>query len=119
MKTKLSILFFSLELFLCTRIRYYFYNSQVHIFFFIIFLKNTTSWPVVVHAFNPITWEPEAGGFLSSRSAWSQATQRNPISKTKKKNKTKKNKKPKSQTNRNAEPEKQEKHAPPKPRLST
>jgi hypothetical protein len=26
---------------------------------------------VVVHAFNPSTWEAEAGGFLSSRSAWS------------------------------------------------
>jgi hypothetical protein len=25
---------------------------------------------VVVHAFNPSTWEAEAGGFLSSRSAW-------------------------------------------------
>jgi hypothetical protein len=26
---------------------------------------------VVVHAFNPSTWEAEAGGFLSSRPAWS------------------------------------------------
>jgi hypothetical protein len=26
---------------------------------------------VVVHAFNPSTWEAEAVGFLSSRSAWS------------------------------------------------
>jgi hypothetical protein len=26
---------------------------------------------VVAHAFNPSTWEAEAGGFLSSRSAWS------------------------------------------------
>jgi hypothetical protein len=25
----------------------------------------------VVHAFNPSTWEAEAGGFLSSRLAWS------------------------------------------------
>jgi hypothetical protein len=25
---------------------------------------------VVVHAFNPSTWEAEAGGFLSSRTAW-------------------------------------------------
>jgi hypothetical protein len=25
----------------------------------------------VVHAFNPSTWEAEAGGFLSSRPAWS------------------------------------------------
>jgi major histocompatibility complex class I len=29
------------------------------------------SWAVVVHAFNPSTWETEAGGFLSSRPAWS------------------------------------------------
>jgi hypothetical protein len=26
---------------------------------------------VVPHAFNPSTWEAEAGGFLSSRPAWS------------------------------------------------
>jgi hypothetical protein len=26
---------------------------------------------VVAHAFNPSTWEAEAGGFLNSRSAWS------------------------------------------------
>jgi hypothetical protein len=26
---------------------------------------------VVVHAFNPSTWEAEAGRFLSSRTAWS------------------------------------------------
>jgi hypothetical protein len=26
---------------------------------------------VVVHAFNPSTWEAEAGSFLSSRPAWS------------------------------------------------
>jgi hypothetical protein len=25
---------------------------------------------VVAHAFNPSTWEAEAGGFLSSRPAW-------------------------------------------------
>jgi hypothetical protein len=25
---------------------------------------------VVAHAFNPSTWEAEAGGFLSSRTAW-------------------------------------------------
>jgi hypothetical protein len=28
-------------------------------------------WAVVVHAFNPSTWEAEADGFLSLRSAWS------------------------------------------------
>jgi hypothetical protein len=26
---------------------------------------------VVAHAFNPSTWEAEAGGFLSSKPAWS------------------------------------------------
>jgi hypothetical protein len=30
-----------------------------------------TSRAVVAHAFNPSTWEAEAGGFLSSRPAWS------------------------------------------------
>jgi hypothetical protein len=29
------------------------------------------SWAVVVHAFNPSTWEAEVGRFLSSRPAWS------------------------------------------------
>ena len=29
------------------------------------------SWAVVAHAFNPSTWEAEADGFLSLRSAWS------------------------------------------------
>jgi major histocompatibility complex class I len=33
--------------------------------------KNISSWAVVMHAFNPSTWEAEAGGFLSSRPAWS------------------------------------------------
>jgi hypothetical protein len=28
-------------------------------------------WAVVAHAFNPSTWEAEAGKFLSSRPAWS------------------------------------------------
>jgi hypothetical protein len=43
---------------------------------------------VVVHAFNPSTWEAEAGRFLSSRPAWykvssrtARAIQRNPVSK--------------------------------------
>jgi hypothetical protein len=31
------------------------------------------AWPgVVAHVFNPSTWEAEAGGFLSSRPAWSR-----------------------------------------------
>jgi hypothetical protein len=29
------------------------------------------SWAVEAHAFNPSTWEAEAGGFLSLRPAWS------------------------------------------------
>jgi hypothetical protein len=37
---------------------------------------------VVAHAFNPSTWEAEAGVFLSSRTA--MATQRNPVSKNQK-----------------------------------
>jgi hypothetical protein len=32
--------------------------------------RNSQSWAVVVHAFNPNTWEAEARGFLSSRPAW-------------------------------------------------
>jgi hypothetical protein len=32
---------------------------------------DSPSWEVVAHAFNPSTWEAEAGGFLSSRPAWS------------------------------------------------
>jgi hypothetical protein len=36
------------------------------------FFKFTPSdWAVVVYAFNPSTWEAEAGRFLSSRLAWS------------------------------------------------
>jgi hypothetical protein len=37
-----------------------------------IFVKNHVLEPgVVAHTFNPNTWEAEAGGFLSSRPAWS------------------------------------------------
>ena len=58
---------------------------------------------MVAHAFNPSTWEAEAGRFLSSRIA--RATQRNHVSKKQKnknKNKTpKNNNKPKTnQTNK-------------------
>jgi hypothetical protein len=56
---------------------------------------------VVAHAFNPSTWEAEAGGFLSSRPAWStessrtaRTTQRNPVSKNKNKNKQTNKQKP-------------------------
>jgi hypothetical protein len=41
-------------------------------------IKIYTSRAGVAHAFNPSTWETEAGGFLSSRTA--RATQRNPVS---------------------------------------
>jgi hypothetical protein len=34
-------------------------------------IKKMDSRAVVAHAFNPSTWEAEAGGFLSSRPAWS------------------------------------------------
>jgi hypothetical protein len=51
---------------------------------------------VVAHAFNPRTWEAEAGRFLSSRPSWStvssrtaRAIQRNPVSKNQKKKKEK------------------------------
>jgi hypothetical protein len=33
--------------------------------------KKKNSWGVVAHAFNPSTWEAEAGGFPSLRPAWS------------------------------------------------
>jgi hypothetical protein len=35
-------------------------------------LKNKTKPGMVAHAFNPSTREAEAGGFLSSRPAWSK-----------------------------------------------
>jgi hypothetical protein len=36
-----------------------------------VMIQTKASWVVVAHAFNPSTWEAEAGGFLSSRPAWS------------------------------------------------
>jgi hypothetical protein len=36
-----------------------------------IVFKTPTSWAVVAQAFNPSTWEAEAGRFLGSRPAWS------------------------------------------------
>jgi hypothetical protein len=34
------------------------------------FKKKKVSWAVVEYAFNPSTWEAEAGRFLSSRPVW-------------------------------------------------
>jgi hypothetical protein len=49
-------------------------------------MKVNNKWSMVAHTFNPSTWEAKAGGFLSSRTAWStKATQRNPVLKGKKK----------------------------------
>jgi hypothetical protein len=62
----------------------YLYRKKVHIVIYkkkidffgrgyhynIVSIKNMEL-GVVVHAFNPSTWEAEAGGFLSSRPAWS------------------------------------------------
>jgi hypothetical protein len=33
--------------------------------------KTPICWAVVAHAFNPSTWEAEAGGSLNSRPVWS------------------------------------------------
>jgi hypothetical protein len=73
----------------------------------VILSSKNESWQpgVVVHAFNPSSWEAEAGGFLSSRPAWSTewvpgqpGLHRETLSrKTKQKTKTK-NKKPKTKT---------------------
>jgi hypothetical protein len=64
---------------------------------------------VVAHAFNPSTWEAEAGGFLSSRPALvykvssrtARAIQRNPVKKTNKQT----NKQNPKQTNKQKETE--------------
>jgi hypothetical protein len=45
-----------------------------HDFCIFLIIRTDYSEPgVVVHAFNPSTWEAEAGGFLSLRPAWSQS----------------------------------------------
>jgi hypothetical protein len=46
-------------------------NYGFVIWFFNLTLKNFSSQAVVAPAFNPSTWKAEAGGFLSSRPAWS------------------------------------------------
>jgi hypothetical protein len=68
----------------------------------------------VVHAFNPSTWEAEAGGFLSSRPAWSTdcvpgqpelhretPSQEKKTKQNKKKNKNPQTNKQKNQNNNN------------------
>jgi hypothetical protein len=53
---------------------------------FLLYYKTGACASVVVHAFNPSTWEAEAGRFLSSRPAWS-TEKKNTKKKTKTKNK--------------------------------
>jgi hypothetical protein len=73
------------------------------------FWNKRWAWPVVAHAFNPSTWEAEAGGFLSLRPAWSTewvpgqpglhretlSRKTKPKQQQQKQNKTNKQKKPK------------------------
>jgi hypothetical protein len=63
------------------------------------FIRVDVGWAVVVYAFNPSTWEAEAGKFLSSRPAWSTervpgqpGLHRETLSRKKKKNKKQKTK---------------------------
>jgi hypothetical protein len=76
---------------------------------------------MVAHAFNPSTWEAEAGGFLSSRPAWSteqvpgqpRATQRTEkpcFKKPKKKKKKRKRKKRKKENAKYFLPSREKKH---------
>jgi hypothetical protein len=44
-------------------------SSSAYIYTLI--LRDKKGWAMVAHSFNPSTWEAEAGGFLSSRPAWS------------------------------------------------
>jgi major histocompatibility complex class I len=46
----------------------FFFKSFVY---YLILKILNISWVVVAKAFNPSTWEAEAGRFLSSRPAWS------------------------------------------------
>ena len=44
-------------------------------FFWFVLRQGHCGWAVgggMAHAFNPSTWETEAGGFLSSRAAWAE-----------------------------------------------
>jgi hypothetical protein len=41
------------------------------LFSFLLFKNSNPKPGVVAHTFYPSTWEAEAGGFLSSRPAWS------------------------------------------------
>jgi hypothetical protein len=90
----------------------YTYSKNTHIHK-IIFFKRTKKPGVVAHAFNPSTRKAEAGGFLSSRPAWSRtarAIQRNPVLKNKKQNKTKQQtNNPLSQKKKNKDMKKQSK----------
>ena len=46
-------------------------NSSLWMMDFFFVFKTPLCLAVVAHAFSPSTWEAEAGGFLSSRPAWS------------------------------------------------
>jgi hypothetical protein len=63
---------------------------------------------VVAYAFNPSTWEAEAGGFLSSRPAWSTGLYRETLSQEKhthtQKQKQTNKKTPTTTTNKNKKP---------------
>jgi hypothetical protein len=50
------------------------HTHKIKIIFFF-FTKLSIGSGVVAHAFNPSTWETEAGKFLSSRPAWSADSQ--------------------------------------------
>ena len=65
---------------------YYYYENRYEEIY-------NLGWVVVMHAYNPSTWEAKAGEFLSSRIAWSteqvirhpgaRTTQRNLVSQNK------------------------------------
>jgi hypothetical protein len=73
------------------------------------------SWAVVAYAFNPSTWEAEAGGFLSLRPAWSTEFQdsqkkKKPVLKNKTKQTNKQTKNPKTHTHTHKTTTKQKNH---------
>jgi hypothetical protein len=71
----------SVILFLYHYSLHFFFKAETYMFALVLWVESSascmcgkndiTSWAVVAHAFNPSTREAEAGGFLSSRPAWS------------------------------------------------